>query len=109
MDKNLKLGEVSAAEQVENEAAKNYNPTADRKILYGYIGSWSPANVFTNQTNELITGLTDAQLKKLAVSWKKVRKKSLYKSLDEEWDACGWSLYNCYKTSMTRLSGLGLR
>tara|TARA_R110000851_G_scaffold282760_1_gene436291 strand:+ start:493 stop:948 length:456 start_codon:yes stop_codon:yes gene_type:complete len=104
----LGLGEVSAAEQVENEAAKNYNPTADRKSLYGYIGGANFAT-YEEEVNELITGLTDAQLKKLAVSWKKVRKKSLYKSLDEEWDACGWSLYNCYKTSMTRLSGLGLR
>ena len=103
----LGLGEVSPAEQVENEAAKNYNPTADRKSLYGYIGGANFAT-YEEEVNELITGLTDAQLKKLAVSWKKVRKKSLYKSLDERYDNCGF-FANCYESSMTRLSGLGLR
>ena len=104
----LGLGEVSPAEQTEEQAAKNYNPVSDTNTIYGYIGSSSPANIFADETNELIARLTNAQLKKVAAVWKKRFKKSLYKSLDARWDSCGF-FANCYESSMTRLSGLGLR
>jgi len=91
----------------QNESASGYNPKGDYDLLEGYIVG---PNLFyyPTEVNDIIFKLSDVELKKLADYYKSKQKESLYKTLDGEWDSCGW-FENCYTSAMARLSKLGKR
>lgn len=91
----------------EQSQSSSYDPSGDIKLLAGYI-HYPNMMYYPDEVDKVIFGLTDSELKKLADAWKAKYNKSLYKSLDDEWDGCGF-FENCYKSAMNRLSSLGMR
>jgi hypothetical protein len=108
IEEGIKGGGSPNQENVESQ--QSYNPAGDLKLIESYIVG---ANllVYPTEVNGIIMKLNNDALKKLAAAWKKKRNgQSLYYWLDDEWDGCGtWGMSNCYKSSMDRLSSLGLR
>ena len=92
----------------DTETADGYNPNSDVELLGGYVLG-SNRIYYTDEVNEIVFKLSDIELKKLADTWKSQNGVSLYKSLDAEWDSCGWWFSNCYDSAMSRLSKLGKR
>jgi hypothetical protein len=98
---------TTATTPAEEADAKNYNPATDAKYIYDKLWGWKvPFVSYDTEINALIAKLTDAKLKKLADYFKSKYKKSLYLTLEEEWD---YYSGNQYKGSMARLSNLGKR
>ena len=108
IEAELGIGDSSPATQVEEEAAKSYNPSSDVKSLASQIVG---GNTYcrTNGVNKIVMKLNTSELKILNAAWKKEYDKSLYRYLDDEWDNGVPNWANCYPEAMNRLSNAGLR
>lgn len=108
LEEEIKDTQNQQQQTLEQEQANSYNPSADMKLLEGWILG-ANIMVYPDEVNGLIKKLTDAKLRKLAGAWKTKHKRTLYFDLDDELDQCGWWFDNCYESAMKRLSSLGLR
>ena len=99
----------SQQEQLEQQQAKNYNPTSDAKTIRGYLNGYN-YYCYGNEIMRIFNKLTNAKLKKLAEHYKKTYSISLWKQMDDEYNTCGytWSS-DGYVEPKQRLSSLGLR
>lgn len=86
----------------EEQQAKNYNPKADVDYIYSKIAGWN-FSTYETEVNGRIMSLTDAQLKKMAIAYKKKNGGiSLFVALDNEWE-------DMYRPSQNRLEILNLK
>lgn len=86
----------------EVQQAKNYNPKADVDYIYSKIAGWN-FSTYEGEVNGRIMSLTDAQLKKMAIAYKKKNGDiSLFVALDNEWE-------DMYRPSQNRLEILNLK
>ena len=108
LEEEIKETSNQQQQTLEQQQATSYNPSADMKLLEGWILG-ANVIVYPEEVNGLIQKLTDSKLRKLAGAWKTKHKRTLYFDLDDEYDQCGWWFDNCYESSMKRLSSLGLR
>lgn len=110
IDAEIKGGANTPQEKLEQQQAKSYNEYPDVILLKGYLEGKNLRG-YPEEVNGIINKLTDAQLKKLADTYKRASMKygekvSLYDQLVGEWNILGYSFY---ETSEKRLSNLGLR
>lgn len=91
---------------LEEQQAKLYNPTADVKLLRGYLEGYN-VFVYPEEVNGILNKLTDAKLKKLASYYKGTTRISLYTQLAGEWYCIDGK--SCYIDALKRLGNLNLR
>jgi hypothetical protein len=89
-----------------SSTTQSYDPKNDLKSLEGYILG---ANLmyYPKEVQTVFNSLDDSKLKVLANAWNSKHKESLWASLDDEVDSCGF-FSNCYDAPMKRLKSLGL-